>query len=97
MTLPREICKNEGRGKREKRKKEQVDGGEKIIRSQLLDLISVMKRSTQTSMFWNKIKEFLWISKNCGKKILYISENPVWVYDLFIIELNPNDRGSMSI
>lgn len=30
-------------------------------------------------------------------KILYISENPVWVYDLFIIELNPNDRGSMSI
>ena len=49
MTLPREIFKNEGRVKLQ-RKKEWADSGGNIIRSQLLDLISVMKRSTQTNM-----------------------------------------------
>ena len=49
MTLPREILKNKGRVKLQ-RKKEWADSGGNIVRSQLLDLISVMKRSIQTNM-----------------------------------------------
>lgn len=49
MTLPREIFKNEDRVKLQ-RKKEWDDGRGNIIRSQLFDLISVTKRSTQTNM-----------------------------------------------
>lgn len=48
MTLPREIFRNKGRVKLW-RKKEWTGSGGKIIGSQLLDLISVI-RSTQTNM-----------------------------------------------
>lgn len=49
MTLPKEIFKNEDRVKLQ-RKNEWADGRGNITRSQLLDLISVMRRSSQTNM-----------------------------------------------